>query len=427
MSIEDEAARILDTCAARPMMPDRTLDPRTTGLLKESIHTTIDAIERNSSIDVSGPQMAKVCYKLDDKDGSFFDWAASFFGDNDLDLTTIIAYVPMVHSCIPDPWIVATERGITDISDTNPAWRSLVDTLLPDSSAKITAASSVKLGDKDLDPGQWVWVEYTDSVNMTNGVLLNSIVSTPDLSTSGATPVSTRAAFEGGTPANPVAPGDYAAANMKYFGKLRYPSRLKRKAYDMIILHDGGRWSYVGKDKSGEQLKADPGSVASLVGMFNLKKRSTHYFIDGDGTTYQLMDESLAGIHAGAANPTIKAPNTRSIGIDLRNMHIFPPTKTITTKSGKKRRKPHPEGWTGKYTDAQYDALNLLIEDISARRGIPRDDKHILAHFEAVKKHHNDPLPDFKWLRVHNLQYDHREQNGPGMASIIKSSDTKTT
>ena len=412
MSIEDEIARILDTCAQRPMMPDRTLDPRSTGLLKESIHTTIDAIERNSSIDVSGPQMAKVCYKLNDKDGSFFDWAASFFGDNDLDLTTIIAYVPMVHSCIPDPWDVATALGITDISDTNPEWRQVVDTLLPDSSAKITAASSVKFGDKDLDPGQWVWVEYTDSVNMTNGVLLNSVVSTPDLSAAGAPPVSTRAAFEGGTPAtltpqDSMSPDGYPDADTRYLGKQRHPSKFKRQAYDMIILHDGGRHRWM----HGE---FGPGSAASLVKDFNLRGLSTHYFIDGDGTIYHLMNESLAGTHAGAGeNPPIsKVPvknvNSRSIGIDIRNMHQTDPTTN------------------GKYTDAQYDALNLLIEDISLRRNIPRDDQHILAHFEVVKGHHNDPLADFKWLRVAGLQYDHREENGPRMASIIKDSDTTT-
>jgi len=431
VAVDDEVARILSTCAERPLIPDRTLDPRTTGFLQESVHTTIDAIQSNADIDVSGPQMAKICYSLfpSDNGGSFLGWVEDFFGARFGDLQTVIAYVPMVHSCIPDPFSVAAQRNI-EVHRTNPEWVSLVNTLLPDSSAKFTAASSVQFGATDLDPGQWAWVEYIDSVNMTNGVLLESVESTADLE--GAAPPRTRAEFEAGnptTPQDPAAAGDYAAANMKYFGMQKYQSRLKRKAYDMIILHDGGRWSFMGKDKSGGQLKSGPASVASLIGHFNLKKLSSHYFIDGDGTIYQLMAESTAGRHAGAAKPAIKAPNTRSIGIELRNVHISPEKKTITTAGGKKKKKkiPHPEGKSGKYTDAQYDALNLLIEDISARRGIPRDDKHILAHFEVVKGHHNDPLPDFKWLRVNNLQYDHREHNGPRMASLIKSSDTKTT
>lgn len=429
MAVDDEVARILSTCAERPLIPDRTLDPRTTGFLQESVHTTVDAIQSNADIDVSGPQMAKICCSLfpGDNGGSFLGWAEDFFGDRDWGLQTVIAYVPMVHSCIPDPFSVAAQRRIT-IDRNDPQWVSLVNTLLPDTSAKFTAASSAQFGAEDLIPGKWVWVEYTDSVNMTNGVLLESVESTANLE--GAGTPGTRAEFEGGTPTTPQDPaavGDYAPANMKYFGMQKHPSSLKRKAYDMIILHDGGRWSFMGKDKSGGQLKSGPASVASLIGHFNLKKLSSHYFIDGDGTTYQLMAESTAGRHAGAAKPAIKAPNTRSIGIELRNVHISPEKKTITSAGGKKKKIPHPEGKSGKYTDAQYDALNLLIEDISARRGIPRDDKHILAHFEVVKGHHNDPLPDFKWRRVHNLQYDHREQNGPRMASLIKSSDTKTT
>jgi N-acetyl-anhydromuramyl-L-alanine amidase AmpD len=79
--------------------------------------------------------------------------------------------------------------------------------------------------------------------------------------------------------------------------------------------------------------------------------------------------------------------NSRSIGIDL-------------------------QGKNGKYSDVQYTALNNLLKDISSRRGIKLDDTHLLAHFEVIKKYHDDPLNGFKWLDVTGITYDHREKNG---------------
>ena len=200
MAVDDKVAQILDTSSARPMIPDRTLDPRTTGFLQESVHTTIDAVERNANIDVSGRQLGKVCYELtpDGNNGSFLDWAGSLLGIED-ELKSAMVYVPMVHSGLPDPWIIAKQRDI-DINQTDLDWRALVDTLLPDSSAKVAVASSSGLEVGELRPGDWVWVEYVDSVNMTNGVLLKEVESGPALEDSDATSPSSKANFEGGTP-----------------------------------------------------------------------------------------------------------------------------------------------------------------------------------------------------------------------------------
>lgn len=203
MAADDKVAKILDTSASRPMIPNRTLDPRTNGFLKESVHTTVNAIEKNANIDVSGRQMAKVCYELssDASEGSFLDWAGSFLGIDSPDLTSVMAYVPMVHSGIPDPWIIAEHRDIV-INQADPDWRALVDTLLPDSSAKITVASSTDTKVGDLAPGTWIWIEYVDSVNDTNGVLLE--VASPALL--GDSPSSTRTAHASDLPVDLTGP-----------------------------------------------------------------------------------------------------------------------------------------------------------------------------------------------------------------------------
>ena len=200
MAVDDKVAKILETRAARPLIPNRTLHPRTPGFWRESVHTTIDAVEKNANIDVSGRQLGKVCYELepDGNNGSFLDWAGSLLGIED-ELKSAMVYVPMVHSGIPDPWIIAKQRNIT-VNKTEPAWVSLVNTLLPDSSALVTVASSAGLEVGSLPAGTWVWVEYVDSVNMTNGVLLKEVEAGPVLDDSDTTSPSSKDNFEGGTP-----------------------------------------------------------------------------------------------------------------------------------------------------------------------------------------------------------------------------------
>ena len=209
MAVDDKIAKILDTSATRPMIPNRTLDPRTTGFLGGSVHTTIDKIEKNANIDIRGRQLAKVCYELssDADNGSFLGWAGSFFGASAPALTSAIVYVPIVHSGIPDPWIVADQRNIT-INQVDPDWQALVDTLLPDSSAKVTVASSAGIRVGELTPGDWVWIKYVDSVNATNGILLEPVSAKPNSSAPGSRlGPTTRAA----TPAAPH--GDPGALN----------------------------------------------------------------------------------------------------------------------------------------------------------------------------------------------------------------------
>ena len=200
--IDPVVARVLENAAHQPIIPDRTLDPRTTGFLGESIRTTIDTISGNAAADGDiGRKMAKVCLVVEEDPG-MWDWIGSIFSDDDSGdrRLTVIAYVPRVHSMVPDPIRLAASRGYwpEDTSDEGVAkYEALVHSLLTDSSAKFILGP--QFNDVQPQPGSWVWVEYTDEVNKTDGVLTSiAVVSNIPEGTRDALG-SARGAFEGGS------------------------------------------------------------------------------------------------------------------------------------------------------------------------------------------------------------------------------------
>jgi len=51
------------------------------------------------------------------------------------------------------------------------------------------------------------------------------------------------------------------------------------------------------------------------------------------------------------------------------------------------------------FTDAQYDALKLLVADICRRNNIPLDRQHVIGH-EEYNPRKNDPGELFDWSRI---------------------------
>ena len=51
------------------------------------------------------------------------------------------------------------------------------------------------------------------------------------------------------------------------------------------------------------------------------------------------------------------------------------------------------------FTDAQYDALSVLVEDICSRYQIPMDRAHIIGH-EEYSPQKQDPGQLFDWSRI---------------------------
>lgn len=129
---------------------------------------------------------------------------------------------------------------------------------------------------------------------------------------------------------------------------------------------------------------------------------SPHYMIDRDGEIYFLLPESRAARHAGKGkiegyNDYDDTLNKYSIGIEL--MAIGSEAEMQQMMSSEHYRKI-PAEHIG-YTEAQYQALNLLIDDILARNSmIKRDRKHIIGHDEYAPDRKTDPGSLFEWKKI---------------------------
>ena len=130
---------------------------------------------------------------------------------------------------------------------------------------------------------------------------------------------------------------------------------------DTIIIHN----SY---STSGDQY--------SFQGILNEWKEygvTPHYLIDRSGTIFQLVDEKNIAYHAGVSQvPDGRSDvNNFSIGIELMNSQ------------------------TDKLTDAQYTALNGLIQSIKKRYSI----KYVLGHSQIAPGRKTDPW-NMDWSKV---------------------------
>lgn len=112
---------------------------------------------------------------------------------------------------------------------------------------------------------------------------------------------------------------------------------------------------------------------------------SSHYLIgDNPATVYQLVDESRRAWHAGDSQWEGRTwLNSTSIGIEIVNPGF---TDTPTGRVW------HP------YSEAQIQALIVLLKDIVQRNGIkPR---HIIGHSDIAPLRKLDPGPMFPWKRL---------------------------
>lgn len=102
---------------------------------------------------------------------------------------------------------------------------------------------------------------------------------------------------------------------------------------------------------------------------------SSHYLVGGDGAIYQLVSDDLRAWHAGPGRwGTITDVNSTSIGIEIDNDGSEP------------------------FTDAQLDALLVLLADLCERHGIPRT--QVIAHADMAPTRKRDPGAHFPWQRL---------------------------
>jgi N-acetyl-anhydromuramyl-L-alanine amidase AmpD len=149
-----------------------------------------------------------------------------------------------------------------------------------------------------------------------------------------------------------------------------------------------------------------PYDVERQIEIYRNAKVSTHYLIDRDGNIYRLVNEDRVAWHAGrgalAWDPNRRAMNNASIGIEM--LAIGSQSDMVPLFMSKEKyeamRQKHPENIG--YTDAEYSALNRLLDDILARHPqIKRDRFHIIGHEEwAGRARRTDPGELFDFTKI---------------------------
>ncbi|HAN20077.1 MAG: hypothetical protein A2Y15_05285 [Clostridiales bacterium GWF2_36_10] len=129
-------------------------------------------------------------------------------------------------------------------------------------------------------------------------------------------------------------------------------------------------------------------------------KVSIHYIIDRDGKVFCYVPENRVAWHAGKGTwindeKYTDNMNQYAIGIEILAIGSQSDMSQYLTSEEYNQIVPSLIG----YTDAQYEALNDLIEYICENNNIPRDKGHIIGHDE-YKPQKTDPGELFEWDRI---------------------------
>ncbi|RKQ34763.1 N-acetylmuramoyl-L-alanine amidase [Oceanobacillus halophilus] len=129
---------------------------------------------------------------------------------------------------------------------------------------------------------------------------------------------------------------------------------------------------------------------------------SAHYLIGRDGAIYSLVPEERVAYHAGKGElsdfPQYKNRlNDYSIGIEIMAIGTKEEMSIMMDESKYEEIDSDHIG----YTDAQYDALVKLIDNVIERHpSIKKDRKHIIGHDEYAPGRKTDPGELFDWSRI---------------------------
>lgn len=118
-----------------------------------------------------------------------------------------------------------------------------------------------------------------------------------------------------------------------------------------------------------------PGAHPYFAGIAHLKV-SAHFLVRRDGQVIQFVDTGKRAWHAGVSNWRGREKvNDFSVGIEMEGTDDQP------------------------FEDAQYDALNRLLADLTGRFGkLP-----LTGHSDVAPGRKTDPGPHFDWSRVIDL------------------------
>lgn len=146
----------------------------------------------------------------------------------------------------------------------------------------------------------------------------------------------------------------------------------------------------------------DPYRIEDTYNIYKNYGISAHYVIGRAGEIYLFVSEDRVAYHAGkgklAAFPEYNDQlNHYSIGIELLAMGTREEMIPIITAEKADLIDPALIG----YTQAQYNALNTLLNDITARHpSIKRNRNHIVGHDEYSLYRKTDPGSLFNWSKI---------------------------
>ena len=146
--------------------------------------------------------------------------------------------------------------------------------------------------------------------------------------------------------------------------------------------------------------KSNPYDMERIRGIFEESKVSINYIIARDGEITCYIPENRCAWHAGKGSykgieKLTDAMNRYSIGIEIVAVGSEKDMSPYFTKSEYYEIDNSLIG----FTDAQYEALIPLLEDICKRNSLPFDREHIIGH-EEYKEVKTDPGELFDWERL---------------------------
>lgn len=145
----------------------------------------------------------------------------------------------------------------------------------------------------------------------------------------------------------------------------------------------------------------NPYNINDTYSIFQQYEVSSHYVIDRSGQVYLFVPETRVAYHAGTGIvPGFPTHNNRlnhySIGIELLAIGTKAEMTPIITAP---KFDLIPKDLIG-YTDSQYNALNILLDDILRRNpNIKKDRNHIIGHDE-YNSSKTDPGSLFDWSKL---------------------------
>lgn len=159
---------------------------------------------------------------------------------------------------------------------------------------------------------------------------------------------------------------------------------------DLIVLHYTGMADGVSalrrlcdRDPRADAY-ADVAPLGDVAPETPLGRVSAHYLVDGDGETFQLVEDAHRAWHAGVASWGGQSDiNARSIGVEIVNGgHDY----------------PGPDGVPPAYAETQMTAVCALVDALTRRWSIAP--WRVVGHSDVAADRKRDPGEHFPWDRL---------------------------